>query len=94
MLSLPGVARALAGHGHAGAGAEPKRAAQRARRNACTALARRYFGALLGGMVVALALWFVTFRLSEGIYPHQTDLLVSGMETLERETISRALAGL
>lgn len=97
LLSLPGVAAVLAGRGLIGLGqSEPevKRAAQRARRNACTALARRYFGALLGGMVVALALWFISFRLSEGIYPHQTDLLVSGMETLERETIARALSGL
>ncbi len=67
-------------------------AARRARRSASVALARRYFGALNGGVFVVLALWVLLFRVAHGVYPQQFALLVSGAEDLSAQTIARALA--
>jgi len=71
---------------------EARAAARKARRSAGVALARRYFGALNGGVFVVLALWALCFRLAHGVYPQQFALLVSGAEELSAQTIAQALA--
>jgi len=71
---------------------EVKVAARQTRRSAGVALARRYFGAVLGGVIVVFSIWFVLFRLSSGVYPDQFELLVTGAEDAERATITQARA--
>lgn len=71
---------------------ETKAAVRRARRSAGVALARRYFGALNGGVFVVLALWVLLFRLAHEVYPQQFALLVTGAEDLSAKTIAQALA--
>jgi len=52
-------------------------------------LSRRYFGILLGGFMCALCLWAMAYRLISGMYPIQLELLVTGLETAELDTIRR-----
>lgn len=90
-LSLPAPRTVLARHGGDPALQKP---IGWARRNAGVALARRYFGVLVGGTFIVLAVWVVTFRLMIGLYPDQFELLISGMEETERQCIASAIAAL
>ena len=91
-LTLPRVAVVLAKM--PAPSAEARAAAVRARRSAGVALARRYFGVLLGGFFIVIAVWILSFRVAVGVYPDQVQLLVSGMNDLEQQTIRRAIAEL
>ncbi|MCC6143467.1 MAG: hypothetical protein IT368_06645 [Candidatus Hydrogenedentes bacterium] len=57
--------------------------ARRARRIAAVSMLRRYFGMLAGSFVGTVLLWAVLFRMDRGVYPLQTDLLVTGLRSEE-----------
>lgn len=69
---------------------EARQAAIRTRRSAGVALARRYFGVFLGGVIIVFSVWFILFRLSVGVYPDQFELLVTGAEDAELAVITQA----
>ncbi|HPO13926.1 MAG TPA: hypothetical protein PLI09_10810 [Candidatus Hydrogenedentes bacterium] len=52
-------------------------------------LIRRYFGILLGGFLCVVCIWCVAYRLGAGVYPMQLELLVTGLETMELDTVRR-----
>jgi hypothetical protein len=54
-----------------------------------TSLMRRYYGVLLGGFLVACALWFLAFRLVVHFYPSNVELLVSGLDNEELDVVRR-----
>jgi tetratricopeptide (TPR) repeat protein len=88
VFALPGIQSVLPG-------GQPDRvvvrAARRARRAAVVTLSRRYFGLLLGGFLCVLGLWSICFRLTNGVYPSQTELLVRGFDWMEQEPLARLL---
>jgi hypothetical protein len=57
--------------------------ARRARRIASISMLRRMFGILAGSFVVTVFLWALFFRMLRGLYPLQTDLLVTGLQIEE-----------
>jgi len=57
------------------------------RRMAYVSLIRRYYGILLGGFLLVLCVWIIVYRISEGLYPTQLPLLVSGLEDQELELV-------
>jgi len=69
---------------------ELRRAAARERRTAYFTLIRRYYGTLLGGMIVVSCVWFLLFRTFHGVYPVQTEILVSGVEAAEYQAVRTA----
>lgn len=89
-LSMPRVRTALARVGDTRP--EVKKAAVQTRRSAGVALARRYFGALLGAVIVVFSVWYLVFRLGNGLYPDQFELLVTGAEETELAAIAHARA--
>ncbi len=62
------------------------------RRIACFALMRRYYGLLLGGFLLVLCLWILTFRIIDGLYPWQIKLLTTGLSSQEVDLVHQLQA--
>lgn len=66
--------------------------ARRAWRSAYLSLYRRYLGILFGSAIGIVCVWFVLFRIICAYFPTQLDLLVSGLASLELETVHQVQA--
>jgi len=66
--------------------------ARKERRQAHAVMTYRYTGILLGCVVVAVCLWGVGHRVGASYYPHQIEVLATGLESTEAELMERVHA--
>ncbi|MDX9975977.1 MAG: hypothetical protein RBU21_23565, partial [FCB group bacterium] len=90
-LSLPAAERAAVNHGGSlEHGEEMVRRARLYRRRAALCLSYRYYGILLGLVLVVFAFWTVGYRVAIELYPWQTPLLTTGL--IDEETAATKAA--
>ena len=63
--------------------------ARKDRRRAHAVLTYRYTGLLLGCLVVAICLWGIGHRIAASYYPHQIEVLATGLESEEAVVMER-----
>lgn len=66
--------------------------ARRERRQAHAVMAYRYAGILLGCFIVSICLWGVGHRVAASYYPHQIEVLATGLEVEEAQVMERVHA--
>ena len=66
--------------------------ARRAYRLAYAALTIRFCGVLAGLYIVVACFWMISYRIVNGLYPHQLKLLVTGLAAEEQEVMQQVIA--
>ena len=79
-IALPSARRVLKGKGFEGDPENDGPIVRRYRRIAIIVHWRRYFGILLGAIIIAMCAWMLFGRMLLGVYPYQLALLVQGYE--------------
>ncbi|GMW02849.1 MAG: hypothetical protein AMXMBFR84_39850 [Candidatus Hydrogenedentota bacterium] len=90
IFAIPPVSKVIERTGETGS-VEIVAAARKGYRDACISLCKRYTGISTGWFLVAMCVWIVIYRILFSLFPWQTELLATGLESEERELLIRVL---